>query len=54
MVHSKHLLSNFKDKLGKVKIGDGAEVKALGSVTLNGYHMNKDGKHIDVSLNDVL
>jgi transposase InsO family protein len=54
MVHSKHLLSNFKEELGKVKIGDGAEVDSLGTGTLNGYHMNKDGKQINVSLDDVL
>jgi Reverse transcriptase (RNA-dependent DNA polymerase)/gag-polypeptide of LTR copia-type len=54
MVHSKYLLSNFKEDLGTVKIGDNTEVKSLGTGTFKGYHINKDGQEIEVTLQDVL
>jgi hypothetical protein len=54
MVHSKSLLANFKKDSGKVKIGDSSEVDSEGTGTFKGYHLNKEGKQIDVTLDDVL
>jgi CO dehydrogenase/acetyl-CoA synthase alpha subunit len=33
MVHSKHLLKNFQEDLGEVKIGDNTKVESLGKGT---------------------
>jgi hypothetical protein len=54
MVHSKSLLSNFNEDMGTVTIGDKTEVKSLGTGTFIGYHYDKDGKEIEVTLHDVL
>ena len=54
MVHCKHLLSNFKENIGTVKIGDNTQVGSLGTGTFIGYHINAEGKDIEVQLKDVL
>ena len=54
MVHSKHLLSNFTENEGTVKIGDNTQVESLGTGTFIGYHINAEGKEIEVQLKDVL
>jgi hypothetical protein len=54
MVHSRHLLTDFKEHINEVKIGDKTMVQSLGSGTFKGFHINKDGKEINVTLNDVI
>jgi gag-polypeptide of LTR copia-type len=54
MVHSKHLLKNFQEDLGEVKIGDNTKVESLGKGTFYGYHLNKNGTEVPVILTDVL
>jgi hypothetical protein len=54
MVHSKLLLSDFKEYLGKVTIGDKAEVNSLEKCTFIGYHIKKDGKEIKEIFHEVL
>jgi hypothetical protein len=54
MVHSKSLLSNFKENSGTPKIGDNTKVQSLGTGTSMGYHLSKDNKNIELILQDVL
>jgi len=54
MVHSRHLLTDFKPSENEVKIGDKTMVKSLGTGTFKGFHINKDGKEISVIFKDVI
>jgi hypothetical protein len=54
MVHSRHLLTDFKSKIDWVMIGDNTAIKSLGTGTFKGNHTNQNGQHIDVTLTDLL
>ena len=54
MVHSRSLLIDFHQHPGTVKIGDNTLVPSLGTGTFQGFHTNKNGKEVEVTLSDVL
>lgn len=54
MIHTREMITDFKDSSSNVKIGDTSTVQSKGTGTFIGYHINKNVQEIEIKLQNVL